>query len=104
VSVHNIQLAIIPLLYSGLCSVGIAYTLQTLGQRHSKPSHSAVILSLESVFSCLGGAVILGENLGPRGYFGCALMITGMILSQMNNVNFKAFRQKLKKRPYDADI
>lgn len=85
-TLHNISLAAVPLLYGGICSVGVAYTLQILGQRYSKPSHSAIIMSLESVFSCIGGALILQENLGLRGYIGCLLMITGMLLSQIVTV------------------
>ena len=98
-TIHNISLAAIPLLYGGVCSVGVAYTFQTLGQRHSKPSHSAIILSLESVFSCIGGAMILGENLGLRGYLGCLLMITGMFLSQIGRINFKAIKSVINRLP-----
>lgn len=77
--------AIIPILYGGICSVGIAYTLQVVSQKHAKPSHAAIILSMEAVFASIGGTIILGENLGLRGYLGCALMLTGMVLSQLSN-------------------
>lgn len=83
---RNVLPAIVPLLYAGVLSVGVAYTMQIFGQRHAKPSISAIIMSLESVFSCLGGAIILHENLGARGYVGCALMITGMLLSQLSSI------------------
>jgi drug/metabolite transporter (DMT)-like permease len=100
-TLRAVSLALIPLLYGGVCSVGVAYTLQAVGQRHSKPSHSAIILSLESVFSALGGALLLGENLGLRGYFGCLLMITGMLLSQLGNMGegLKALRRRQKREP-----
>ncbi len=75
--------AMIPILYGGIFSVGIAYTLQAVGQKHAKPSHSAIILSLEAVFASLGGLIILKENLGLRGYMGCLLMLAGMLLSQI---------------------
>lgn len=94
VTLQNILRAGIPLLYGGICSVGVAYTLQTIGQKTMKPSHSAIILSLESVFSCIGGALLLGENLGVRGYFGCALMVAGMVLSQLPAVRLKGIRPK----------
>jgi drug/metabolite transporter (DMT)-like permease len=75
--------ALWPLLYSGILSAGVAFTLQIVGQRSAKPTVSALILSLESVFACIGGALILHESLGARGYFGCALMISGIILTQL---------------------
>jgi drug/metabolite transporter (DMT)-like permease len=78
--------ALIPLLYGGICSVGIAYTLQVVGQKHAKPSHAAIILSLEAVFASIGGIIILNESLGLRGYIGCTLMLTGMLLSQFSTI------------------
>jgi len=63
--------------------VGVAYTLQVVAQRHAPPAHAAVLLSLETVFAALGGALVLGERLPPRGLLGCALMFTGMICSQL---------------------
>jgi drug/metabolite transporter (DMT)-like permease len=72
-----------PILYGGILSVGVAYTLQVVAQRNAPPSHAAILLSLESVFAALGGAVILGERLGTRGTVGCALMFVGMMLSQV---------------------
>ena len=71
-----------PILYGGLLSVGIAYTLQVVAQRSAPPAHAAILLSLESVFAAIGGALLLGERLGARGALGCALMFAGMIVSQ----------------------
>lgn len=85
ISVPGIGQALIPILYGGLFSVGIAYTLQVVGQKHAKPSHAAIILSMEAVFAALGGALLLSENLGGRGYLGCALMFAGMILTQVQS-------------------
>jgi drug/metabolite transporter (DMT)-like permease len=79
----SILSAAAPILYGGLLSVGVAYTLQVVAQRRAPPSHAAILLSLESVFAALGGAVILGERLGARGTVGCALMFAGMIVSQV---------------------
>jgi len=80
---HAVMSAAIPILYGGILPVGVAYTLQVVAQRRTPPSHAAILLSLESVFAALGGAVILGERLGARGTAGCALMFAGMILSQL---------------------
>lgn len=85
ISVTGLSQALIPILYGGLFSVGIAYTLQVVGQKHAKPSHAAIILSMESVFAALGGALLLSENLGGRGYLGCALMFAGMIMTQVQS-------------------
>jgi drug/metabolite transporter (DMT)-like permease len=75
--------ALWPILYAGLLSTGVAYTLQVVAQRHAPPAHAAIILSLEAVFAVLGGATVLGERLTTRGWAGCGLMLGGMILSQL---------------------
>ena len=73
----------IPILYGGLGSVGIAYTLQIVAQRKAKPAHAAIILSLESVFAVLAGWLILSEAMGSREIWGCALMLAGMLVAQL---------------------
>lgn len=78
----GIDAGIVPLLYGGVISVGIAYTLQVIAQRDALASHAALIMSAESVFGALGGALLLGENMGVRGYFGAALMAAGIALTQ----------------------
>jgi drug/metabolite transporter (DMT)-like permease len=75
--------AAIPILYGGLLSVGIAYTLQVVAQRDAHPAHAAILLSLEAVFAAIGGWLILGEIISPRGLVGCGLMLLGMLLSQL---------------------
>ncbi|PJI08306.1 MULTISPECIES: DMT family transporter [Clostridium] len=75
--------ATVPILYGGICSVGIAYTLQIVGQKHAKPAHAAIIMSMESVFGALGGAIILHERMGLRNIFGCGLMLAGMLVAQL---------------------
>ena len=72
-----------PILYGGLLSVGVAYTLQVVAQRDAPPAHAAIILSLETVFAALGGWLLLNETLSGRGLLGCALMFAGMLLSQL---------------------
>ena len=73
----------IPLLYAGIMSIGVGYTLQVVAQQHAKSSHAAIILGLEGAFAVLGGWLILDENLSTRGLIGCALMLAGMFLSQL---------------------
>jgi drug/metabolite transporter (DMT)-like permease len=84
ITMSGISSALIPILYGGLLSVGIAYTLQVVAQKNAKPSHAAIILSMESVFGAIGGAIILGESMSGRGYIGCALILAGILVSQIN--------------------
>lgn len=90
--------AAVPILYGGLGSVGIAYTLQVIAQRDAHPAHSAIILSLEGVFAAIGGWLLLNEILSGRGLFGCALMLAGMIFSEMSVFLF----QKKKASSFNA--
>ena len=83
ISLRGLAQAAIPILYGGVMSVGIAYTLQVVAQKKAHPAHAAILLSLEAVFAAFGGWVLLGETLTVRGMFGCALMFSGMILSQL---------------------
>lgn len=83
-SLSSILKAAIPILYAGCLSVGIAYTLQVMAQRHVPPSHAAIILSLEAVFAGIGGWLILDEVLSFRGFLGCLLMLAGMVVSQLH--------------------
>ena len=78
--------ATIPILYGGVLSVGVAYTLQVVAQRNAHPAHAAILLSLEAVFAAFGGWLILNETLAPRELFGCALMFAGMLLSQLYRI------------------
>jgi len=80
---EQIQAAFWPILYGGAISIGIAYTLQIVGQRSARPTPAAIILSLESVFAAFLGWLILGEGLTRRALLGCGLMLGGMILSQI---------------------
>ena len=84
VSVSQLKDAIIPIIYGGAVSVGIAYTLQIVGQKEAHPTHAAIILSLEGVFAAVGGFLVLGERLSGREAIGCALMFAGMMVSQLN--------------------
>lgn len=83
ITVSSIIAATIPILYGGLLSVGIAYTLQVVAQRDAYPAHAAILLSLEAVFAAIGGWLILEEIISVRGLVGCGLMLAGMLLSQL---------------------
>ncbi|MDQ7993159.1 MAG: DMT family transporter [Propionicimonas sp.] len=74
---------LVPLLYGGLISVAIAYTLQVVAQRDALASHAALIMSGEALFGAIGGALLLGENMGVRGYLGAALMAAGIVVAQL---------------------
>lgn len=71
------------LLYCGVLSSGVAYTLQILSQKDSDPTVVTILLSLESVFSVLAGAVLLGDRLSGREYLGCGLMFAAVLLAQV---------------------
>lgn len=72
-----------PLLYAGVLSCGVAYTLQILGQKNVNPAVASLILSLESCFSVLAGWIVLGERLSLRESAGCVLMFVAIILAQL---------------------
>ncbi len=72
-----------PLVYTGVCSSGIAYSLQIIGQKRLPPEPAALIMSLESVVAALAGWLILKEALLPLELLGCALVFSGVILSQL---------------------
>jgi drug/metabolite transporter (DMT)-like permease len=86
IALKTIIQAAIPILYGGVLSVGVAYTLQVVAQRNAHPAHAAILLSLEAVFAAFGGWLILSESLTYRGMTGCALMLSGMLLSQLYEI------------------
>lgn len=74
---------ILSLLYLGIFSSGIAYTLQVIGQKNLNPGVASILLSLESVFGAIGGALIFGEVMSPREAIGSAIVFSAVILSQL---------------------
>ena len=82
-TLYGLSRAAVPILYGGVLSVGVGYTLQVVGQRNAHPAHAAVFLSLEAVFAAVGGRIVLGEILTVREAFGCGLMLSGMLFSQL---------------------
>ena len=81
--ISNIQAAWLPLLYAGLLSCGVGYTLQIVGQKGINPVIASLIMSLESVISSLAGWVILGQVLSPKEILGCVLMFVAIIITQI---------------------
>ena len=75
--------AAVPLLYAGIMSSGVAYTLQVVAQKDTDPTIASLILSLESVFSVLAGWIVLHEILSFREITGCILMFAAIILAQL---------------------
>jgi drug/metabolite transporter (DMT)-like permease len=86
IALDSILQAGVPILYGGIGSVGIAYTLQIIGQKNASPAHAALILSMETVFAAIGGFFILAEILGVRELAGAVLMLGGMLLSQSSRL------------------
>lgn len=82
-SFADVQSAAVPLFYGGVMSVGVAYTCQILGQKDSEPTFAAIVLSMESVFSVIGGVLLLHAHMEIQGYIGCMLIFGGIVLSQL---------------------
>jgi drug/metabolite transporter (DMT)-like permease len=82
-SLTMLRHALPTLLYGGLLSVGVGYTLQVVAQRDAAPAHAAVIFSMEGVFAALAGWIALGETLSARALLGCALMLAGLLACQL---------------------
>lgn len=79
----NLPGAILPLLYMGVLSSGVGYTMQILGQKYAEPVVASLSMSLESVFAALGGWMMLNDRLSARELFGCALVFAAIVLAQL---------------------
>lgn len=82
-NITNILQAWMPILYAGILSCGVAYTLQIVGQKGMNPTVASLIMSLESCISVIAGWLILGQNLSSREIFGCVLMFGAIVLAQL---------------------
>ena len=71
-----------PILYGGVMSAGVAFTLQNYGQRYAEPSTAAILMSFEAIFGALAGWFFLNEVMSSREIFGCVLMLLGMLATQ----------------------
>ena len=85
-SVSSIVQCIWPILYAGILSSGVAYTLQIVGQRGLNPTLASLLMSLESVVSAISGWIVLGDSMSPKELFGCALVFSGVILAQLPSI------------------
>ena len=90
ISFENIRLAGGAILYGGVMSVGVAFSLQIVSQRTCPPAHAAIIMSLEAVFAVLAGWLVLNESLSGKDFAGCGLMLAGMIAVQLNPLSRKS--------------
>ncbi len=82
-SFQALSQCLLPVLYAGFFSSGVGYTLQILAQKDANPTVVSLLLSLESVFAALGGAVLLHERMGSREIVGCVLMLAAVLLAQL---------------------
>jgi drug/metabolite transporter (DMT)-like permease len=99
ISLKGIYLAAWPVLYGGILSVGIAYTLQIVAQKKAPPTHASIIMSLESVFALIGGIIVLSETMNERKWIGCGLMLMGMVMAV---AHFKIYINPLAKSGKNA--
>ena len=83
ITLQGVSVNMLPILYTGIMSTGVAYTCQVIGQKGADPNLAAIVLSTECVFSAIGGALLLHEVMKPEGYVGCAMIFAGIILSQL---------------------
>ena len=79
----TIGAAWLPILYVGVLSSGVAYTLQIIGQKKTEPAVASIVMSLESVFAVLGGWIVFGDVLRGREIGGCVCMFAAVILAQV---------------------
>lgn len=86
VTPEGIREALIPILYAGVLSGAVGYTLQIIGQRDTDPTVASLIMCLESVFAVLTGAILLGEKMTVRETVGCVMMFSAVILAQLSPV------------------
>ena len=89
-----LQASLLPILYVGIFSSALAYTFQILAQKDSDPAMISLLLSLESVFGAMSGALFLQERMTLREYFGCALVLAAVLLSQVDLTAWQAKRKQ----------
>lgn len=80
---ENVVSAAVPILYCGLISGGLGYTLQIVAQKYTDPTIASLLMSLESVFAVIAGALLLGEQMSTRELLGCVVMFSAIILVQL---------------------
>ena len=99
-TIEGIRAAAVPILYAGILSVGVAYTLQVIGQKRADPTFASIVFSTESVFSAVGGVIFGIDSISAVGYVGCALIFAGIVISQLD---FSFIKRKMQKADKIAD-
>lgn len=99
-SLQGLSAALPAILYAGILSGGLAFTIQIVAQQYTPAAEAALVMSLESIFAAWAGAILLGERLTPLALFGCALILLGVVMVEvgpaMRNVNWRgALRRAL---------
>ena len=97
----DLRSAAVPILYAGIMSTGVAFTLQIVGQKHADPTAAAIVMSTEAVWAALGGAFILHETMNERGIIGCVLMLAGIIIAQLDLTRLVRRRRAAEKEAPD---
>ena len=82
-NLEALRSAMVPIMYAGVMSTGVAFTLQAIGQQGLPAAPAAIIMSLEAVFSVIGGMLILSETLTQREVLGCVMMFAAVLLAQL---------------------
>lgn len=90
-----------PVIYSGIIATGVAYTLQVFGQTSVDPASSSILMSMESLFSVIGGAIFLHERMSVQAYIGCVLMLAGTIISELPSKKKKSDKPLTTERKMD---
>ena len=94
IRLEGILEAAVPILYAGVLSGAVGYTLQIIGQRDVNPTIASLLMCLESVFAVLTGVILLGERMTGREAAGCVLMFTAVILAQLSTAMREKHAQK----------
>ena len=97
VNVDSLASALPALLYLGVGSSGVGFTLQIIAQKDADPTVASIIMSLESVFGVLGGVFFLGESMSAREYLGCVIVFAAVILSQLDADSLNKLFSKRRK-------
>ena len=98
VGAPGVARALVPIVYTGVLSVGLGFTLQVVAQRHSRPADSAIVLSSETVFAAAFGALFMGDRIGAAGLGGCALILACVLMVQLQPVVGRWFAPTHPKR------
>jgi len=97
VKVQNVIKAFPYILYLGIMSCGVAYTLQIIGQQYSKnPTVASILMSLESVFAVISGAILIGERMSVREIIGCIVMFAAIVFAQLPEISLRKSQKSLK--------